>query len=421
VNQDRIDVIHAVTSSLSLVLLDGQLSYLRRAGFRPAALCSPGSEVADMRAEESIPVFTVGMEREISPLRDLIALVRLWRVLRGLRPAICNAGTPKAGLLVGLAAWMNRIPCRVYTLRGLRLETATGLKRRILQVTERIACGCAHRVICVSPSLRQLVVKLGLVPADKAVVLASGSSNGIDPSRFAPTQQKLEQASHIRRTLGIEPGQPVIGFAGRVTRDKGVPELLTAFQLVREKIPDAVLLLVGSYEPGDPVPPGTRTAIESGPNVVTVEFTQNIDLYYLVMDIFALPTHREGFPNTVLEAQAAERPVVTTYATGAIDSIADGVTGLLVPVGDSGALAEALKRLLADRSLAVQLGRAGRCRVLREFTQERMWSALADEYISLAKRARLSALAELGGPVCSGKTHSELENTLKETNGNVER
>jgi glycosyltransferase involved in cell wall biosynthesis len=408
-NQDGIDVVHAVTASMSLVLLKGQLSYLRTVGFHPAALCSPGSEVAAASAEESIPIVTTHMEREISLFRDLIALVRLWRLLRGLHPAICNAGTPKAGLLVGLAAWLNQVPCRVYTLRGLRLETATGLKRRILLVTERIACGCAHRVICVSPSLRQLAVRLGLVSGDKAVVLASGSSNGIDPSRFAPTPQKTEQASHIRQTLGIKPGQPVIGFAGRFTRDKGVPELLTAFQRVREKVPDVVLLLVGSYEPGDPVAPETRTAIESEPNVVTVEFTQNIDLYYLAMDIFVLPTHREGFPNTVLEAQAAERPVVTTCATGAIDSIEDGVTGLIVPVGDSVGLAEALKRLLADHSLAVQFGRAGRSRVLREFTQERVWSALADEYISLAKRARLSALAELGGPVSSGKTHCELE------------
>jgi glycosyltransferase involved in cell wall biosynthesis len=143
--------------------------------------------------------------------------------------------------------------------------------------------------------------------------------------------------------------------------------------------------------------------------VVTIEFTSNLDLYYLVMDVFVLPTHREGFPNTVLEAQASERPVVTTRATGAIDSIVDGVTGLVVPVGDGVALAEALKRLLADRSLAVQLGRAGRCRVLLEFTQERVWTALADEYRSLTKRARLSVPAEHVGTLCSGQTHSELE------------
>ena len=223
--RDCIDVLHAVTSSLSLVLLRGQLGYLKAAGFCPAALSSPGPRVDDMRAEEHIPVFTVQMQREISPARDLLSLLLLWRLLRRLRPAICNVGTPKAGLLVGLAAWFNRVPCRIYTLRGLRLETATGAKRRILHLTERIACACAHRVICVSPSLRQRVVEFGLVRWEKTVILGSGSSNGIDCSRFAPTSDKIARANEIGCELGIEPGHPVVGYIGRFTRDKGVPEL----------------------------------------------------------------------------------------------------------------------------------------------------------------------------------------------------
>ena len=393
-NRGRIDVVHAVTASLSLVLFRGQLTYLRTAGFHPAALCSPGPEVADASSAEQIPILTVPMEREISPLRDFISLVRLWRLLREVRPAICNAGTPKAGLLVGLAARLNRVPCRVYTLRGLRFETATGLKRIILRFTERIACACAHRVICVSPSLRQVAIDSGFVSPARAVVLGSGSSNGVDPSRFAPTPERSQQAAALRLKLGIQPNQSVIGFAGRLTRDKGLPELVEAFQSLQKQFPDIVLLLVGGFEPGDPVPPKTRAAIASNANIVRVEFTANIDLYYLAMDVFALPTHREGFPNTVLEAQAAERPVVTTTATGAIDSIADNVTGLLVPVGDSSALAAALARLLANPDLAAGFGREGRRRVLREFTRQRVWDALAEEYLSMARNAQLSWLTE---------------------------
>src|ERR1700722_18270514 len=116
---EKIDVLHAVTVSLSLALMSGQLRYLRTAGFRPAALCSPGPQVEDLRIRESAPVFTVAMEREVAPIADLVSLVRIWRFLRRVRPTICNAGTPKAGLLVGLAAWLTRTPCRVYTLRGL--------------------------------------------------------------------------------------------------------------------------------------------------------------------------------------------------------------------------------------------------------------------------------------------------------------
>ena len=388
---NRIDVLHAVTSSLSLVLLRGQLDYLRAAGFHPAVVCGPGPQLDEMRATESIPVFTVGMEREISPLKDLVALVRASQLVRRLRPMISNSGTPKAGLLVGLAAWFNRVPCRIYTLRGLRVETATGPKRWLLLLTERIACACAHRVICVSLSLRQRAVELGVVPPEKTIVLASGSSNGVDPYRFSSTPERLADAAAVRRRLGIDPYRAVIGYVGRLTSDKGVPELMTAFGLVRQRFPSAALLLVGSYERGDPVPPEMRAAIESDLGVIRVDFTSEIATYYFVMDMLVLPTHREGFPNVVLEAQAASRPVVTTRATGALDSVCDSVTGLLVPVGDTAGLADALMKLLSDRDLARRMGRAGRERVIREFRHETIWEALAGFYRELLQQRGMPA------------------------------
>jgi glycosyltransferase involved in cell wall biosynthesis len=388
--EEKIDVLHAVTSSLSLVLMRGQLAYLRGAGFRPAALCGPGSHVQDLRAKESIPVFTIEMQREVAPLQDLVSLLQIWRLLRRVRPIICNVGTPKAGLLVGLAAWLCRVPCRVYTMRGLRLETATGMRRTILHFTERIACGCAHRVLCVSPSLRQRALELKLLPARKALVLASGSSNGVDPSRFAPTPERLADAAKLRAQLGIASPSQVIGYVGRVTRDKGVPELVAAFRAVQEQFPDAVLLLIGDVEQGDPIPPETREALDNARGIVRVDFQSDITPYYLLMDILALPTHREGFPNTVLEAQAAELPVVTTDATGAVDSIAPNVTGLLIPAGDAGALAEALTKLLSDRERARQMGAAGRARVGQQFRPEVVWKSLAELYGELLRERGLA-------------------------------
>jgi glycosyltransferase involved in cell wall biosynthesis len=385
-NVSRVSALHAVTDSLSTVLLLGQLSYLRKAGFDPAVLCSPGVGVEKIRDREAVAVYTVAMQREISPARDIRSLFQVWRLLLRIRPVICNSGTPKAGFIVGIAAWLARVPCRIYTLRGLRLETATGIKRRILLLTERVACFCAHRVICVSSSLRERAITLGLLPVDKAVLLGAGSSNGVDTNRFAATPPKMSQAVELRQKLGIRQDQPVIGFAGRFTRDKGLPELVAAFQSVRKKVPEAILLLVGSYEEGDPVPQKIREAIECEPGVLCVEFTSQIDLYYLVMDIFVLPSHREGFPNTVLEAQAAGRPVVTTTATGAIDAVQDGVTGLLVPVGDAQRLAAALLSLLFSPTMIRSLGQAGRERVLREFSNEIIWEALTSLYREMLRR-----------------------------------
>ncbi len=376
----HISVLHAVTDPLSTILMRGQLDYLRTNGFDPALLSSPGEKLAQISAEEGYPVFGVAMRRDISPGRDLRSLFEIWRLLRRIKPVICNSGTPKAGLLVGFAAWLTRVPCRVYTLRGLRLETATGIKRMILTITEKMACFSAHRVVCVSASLRERAIALGLVARPKTVLLAAGSGNGVDPSRFELTPEKMALAAALRQDLGIRPNQPVIGFAGRFTRDKGLPELIAAFQLIRREVPDAVLLLVGNYEEGDRVPEDIREAIKSDPAIHHVGFTSQIELYYLVMTIFVLPTHREGFPNTVLEAQAAGLPVVTTFGTGAVDAIDDGITGLLTPVGDAGKLAEAVLSLLSDPIRMQLMGRLGRERVRRDFRNETVWEALASLY-----------------------------------------
>ncbi|MGD0632408.1 MAG: glycosyltransferase, partial [Terracidiphilus sp.] len=276
--------------------------------------------------------------------------------------------------------------------------------RVVLSLTERISCACAHRVICVSPSLRQRALELELVRSEKAIVLASGSSNGVDPARFALTPERLSAAARIRQQHGIGATVPVIGYVGRLTRDKGISELLAAFSQVRERIPNVVLMLIGGYEPGDPVSPESRTAIETGDGVIHVEFVPDTAPYYLLMDVLALPTYREGFPNTVLEAQAAGRPVVTTDATGAVDSISPDATGLLVRVGDVNALADALVGLLSDRELAQRMGSAGRERVFQRFRQEIIWKSLSNLYYELLRERGLPvppAFFAEAAPICS--------------------
>jgi glycosyltransferase involved in cell wall biosynthesis len=381
----RIRILHAVTASISVVLMRGQLSYLRSVGFDPGLLSSPGRELTETGELERFAVVGLPMKREIAPIADLRSLIRLVSLLRRIRPVICNAGTPKAGLLVGLAARITRIPCRIYTLRGLRLETAKGGTRMLLTVTEKLACSCAHRVVCVSPSLQRRVIDLGIAPPSKTIVLGAGSSNGVEVSRFEPTPEKTALAAALRDTLGIKTHQPVIGFAGRLTRDKGIPELLTAFELIRHKMPESVLLLVGDYESGDPVPAEIRQRIESDPAICQVAFTSQIELYYHLMTVFVLPTYREGFPNTVLEAQAARLPVVTTTATGAADAIEDGVTGSLIPVGDSSRLADAVLAVLLDPGKKQSMGNLGKERVLRQFSNQAVWQSLASLYASMLR------------------------------------
>jgi glycosyltransferase involved in cell wall biosynthesis len=275
------------------------------------------------------------------------------------------------------------VPATVYVLRGIRYETAKGLKRRILRRAERVACELADEVICVSESVRKRLEIEGILTAERSKVLGSGSSNGVDAARFAPSPERLARAAQMRRELGIAENAPVIGYVGRLTRDKGMPELLEAYQEIKRKISAVRLLMIGADQTGDPLPPATMAQLKKDASIVAVGHVPDAAPYYHLMDVVALPTHREGFPNVVLEAYAATKPVVATRATGVIDAVMEDGTGLLVPVGDAAALAEALISLLLSPNTRRDMGEAGRRWVLRDFRPIRIWRELEREYKKL--------------------------------------
>jgi glycosyltransferase involved in cell wall biosynthesis len=373
----------AVTDSISCTLLQGQLGFFRQKGFEVTLLCAPGPIADRLVQREGATLVPVDMRRKAAPARDLIALLHICFALRRLRPDIVNTGTPKAGLLVMLGAWLCRVPCRVYTLRGLYLETSTGLGGMLLRGVERIACAMAHRVVCVSPSLRDRVLELGLVSHRKAAVLGRGSSNGIDLTRFAVTSTVRAQGGQIRAVARIDPGAVVIGFVGRLVRDKGVFELLEAWRILRREFTAAHLLIVGSFEDED-VRVRVHDLIESDSRVHVVGNVDDPATHYAAMDLVVLPTYREGLPNVLLEAGAMELPVVATRVTGCVDVVEDGVTGTLVPPRDAMALSEAIAAYLRDGDLRSRHGKAGRARVEREFAKEHVWGALCSEYMRLS-------------------------------------
>jgi lipopolysaccharide/colanic/teichoic acid biosynthesis glycosyltransferase/glycosyltransferase involved in cell wall biosynthesis len=377
-------VLYVLTAPFGLEkTLGGQLRYLRSAGFEPFFACSPGEELPRFAAREGACGEAVPIEREIAPLQDLWSVWKLWRLMRRIRPRLTNVSAPKAGLLGGLAARLAGVPCRVYTLRGLRLETTRGWKYYVLWAAEWLACRLAHRVVCVSGCLARRLLELRLAPPGKVLVAASGSSNGVEARHFAPTPAMARRARRLRRRLRIPSGALVLGFIGRLTRDKGIAELFAAYNHLRKTKPQLRLLLVGCFESGDPVPAGVRDSIEHDPEILVTGFVDDPAPYYLLMDVVALPTHREGYPTVALEAAAACRPFVTTRVTGAADAVEDGVTGLLVRAGDAYALAEAVASLLENPKLAAAMARRAQQRALTEFSQQRVWQALEQIYRAL--------------------------------------
>src|ERR1700730_323085 len=383
-NLARPRLVIAVNSAIAVGFLQGQLQFFQDKGFDVTVLCPERrKDEWEVARPEGVPIIEVPMARVIAPLQDLVSLWRLWRIMRMLRPAVTNVGTPKAGLLGGFAAWLNRVPCRFYTLHGLRFETTKGFRRRLLIYAERLACRFAHRVICVSQSVRERAIASRLTNRERTFVFGAGSCNGVNASHFAATPETMTRAAELRRQLGIPPQAPVALFVGRFTCDKGVPELMEAFSQLIHRFPELRLLLVGCFEDGDPLPVTIRRALEAHSRVIFAGAVQNTAPYYAIADVLVLPSHREGLPTVVLEAQAAGKPVVGASATGIVDVVSDGETGLLFPVSDVQALAQAIAKLITDKGLANKLGLAGQEQVKRKFQQQQIWEELYRAYFAV--------------------------------------
>lgn len=329
--------------------------------------------------DPGVDVFEVGFEREVRPLADLSSLVRCLRLIRSVRPTVVNVSTPKAALVGMIAAWVLRVPNRVYVVRGLRYETMTGFRRSIFRRIERFVARRAHAVVFNSRSLRTLAEADGLVPPGTGIVLAGGSGNGISTERF---QQQIGRHDWLD-SVGLARAGKTIGFLGRLTRDKGIEELVGAFVEVAAQEPTARLLLIGAFEDGDVLDDRTVSVIRDHERIHHLGWIDDVDAAYGALDVLAFPSHREGLPNVVLEAQLCGVPVVGFRATGTVDAVDAPRTAMLVDVGDTSALAAALLRVLADDELRGAMGRAGREWVRSNFGQRQVWNALDDVYESL--------------------------------------
>ncbi|HEV2131543.1 MAG TPA: glycosyltransferase family 4 protein [Longimicrobiaceae bacterium] len=390
----EIGLLHITTVPVTLPFLVGQIGYMQKRGLAVRALSSPGEDLGRFGEREGIPTHAVEMLRRISPLRDLAAVARIVRVIRRTRPEIVHAHTPKGGLLWMIAAALARTPVRIYHIRGLPLMGATGARRRLLRATEQVACRLAHQVYCVSHSVREVAISEGICPPEKVKVLLGGSGNGVDAGgRYDPARLDPGTRLETRRRLRIPENAVVLGFVGRIVRDKGIVELATAWRTLRERHPQLHLLLVGPFEPQDPVPAETEAMLRSDPRVHLTGMDWETPPFYAAMDVVVLPTYREGFPNVPLEAAAMQLPVVATCIPGCVDAVQDGVTGTLVPPRDAAALEAALQRHIEDAELRRRYGRAGRERVLREFRQEAIWEALYQEYRRLLRANGVTAAA----------------------------
>jgi lipopolysaccharide/colanic/teichoic acid biosynthesis glycosyltransferase len=380
----RSRLVNIVTVPISFWLVRGQAALMSSAGFEVHAISSPGPLADEYSRAQNVPVHPVPMARRISPLSDLVSLARLVATLKRLEPRVVQAGTPKAGLLGMIAAYFLRVPIRVYYIHGLPILTARGLQRLILRATERLACAMATDVVCVSHSIRSELVAARLCPSRKAVVIGDGSSNGVDTCAFDRTRLPEGTREQVRSRLGIPQNALVVGFIGRIGREKGIGELERAWRQLRDRCPAAHLLIIGPPEETDPISEETQLALAGDPKVHLPGADWHTAPLYMAMDLFCLPSHREGFPNVLLEAAAMELPVVAFRVPGVVDAVEDGMTGRLVTALNVKELAETLGDYLRDATLRRRHGQAARQRVAERFRREKVWAALTEFYASLA-------------------------------------
>ena len=319
----------------------------------------------------------ISMNRSLNPARDVGSLIQWVSVLRKLDPDLVVVGTPKAGLLGTLAATILRLHPRVYLLRGLRLEGLSGVTAVFNGVAERVACSLADEILCVSQSLREELLSRGLARSEKTRVLGWGGSNGVDTERFRPADHGEQQVA--RQLLGLPLNAPVVGFAGRLTPDKGLPELIEAITIVRTEIPNSYLCVVGDSDKVRPLDPRSVESLDSS-WCTHIKQLNDMVLFYQAIDVFCLPSIREGLPNVNMEAAASGVPVVTANSTGCRDTVWEGKSGFLTDVGKPNELASALVTLLRSQDLRKEFGVYGRKLAKEQFDKRLVWRNLVNYF-----------------------------------------
>ena len=363
--------------------LRDQLRCVVEEGIHLTLVASPGDELDVVGREVGAETIGVAMQRAPAPMADLRSLFLLTNVLQGGHFDIVHSTTPKAGFLTALASTMARVPVRIHTFTGQPWVELRGLRRWIPRQCDRITARLATRCYADSPSQREFLIRERLVKPDRIGVIGAGSISGVNLDRFSAAQGGERDV--IRDELGISRDAVVVIFVGRVTKDKGIVELLAAFEMASKRFPQLRLLVVGPFEPDrDPLPDKTVAGLKNNRRIHLVGFQGQPERYLGAADIFVLPSYREGFGSVAIEAAALGLPAIVTRITGLTDAVVENVTGLIVPPKSPDALAEAIETLAGSRGMRQAMGEAGRQRVMKIFDARVINEAVVREYRRLA-------------------------------------
>lgn len=371
----KLIIITTVPMSLA-TLVKGQAKYLS-SYFDVKLVTSFSEKNQEISKAEGVELKSIDMTRQITIIKDLKALIELYKYFKNQKPDIVYTFTPKAGLLGMMASFLSRVPVRIHNIVGMPLMEATGKKFILLKFIERLTYFFSTNLFCNSFGLKKFINE-NLTKKDVKVI-AQGSINGVDTEFFKNTKT-LDEQELIRDKFKIDKKDFVITFVGRIVKDKGINELIEAFINLSKKYNNLKLLLVGDYEEHlNPIKNENKILIDSLDSIITVGFQNDIRDFLSITDLFVLPSYREGLPNSLIEAGSFGIPLLATNINGCNEIIDDGITGILVEKKSAKKLEEAIDKLLEDKEFYNSIKLKVRDRIIEKYEQKYFWNELKNE------------------------------------------
>lgn len=383
---DKPKLIIGITAFQSIALLHGQLKYMSDK-FDVYLLAPEHSRVMDFCQKENATHIPVKIERNPSPIKDLITIFSLIRIFSTIKPDIINLGTMKISFLGMIAAWLAGVKNRVYTCRGFRFEHEAGLKKQYLILFEKITAFFSTHIICISKSVADLAIDKELFKKSKIVLFGKGSSNGVDTKLFNTQHVNLQLLKDLEEKYNLK-DKFVYGYVGRLVDRKGINELYNVFSKIYYEKPDARLLVVGPVFEDQIADKGLMDKYNSHPGIIMggVQHISLIPTYLRLFDLFLLPAWWEGFGNVLIQAAAMEVAVLSTNSTGCKDAVSDGYNGKLVAPKSEDDLYKWMNCLKEDDGLRNRYATNG-IKWAENFESEIIWSHMLNYYLKLPLRS----------------------------------
>jgi glycosyltransferase involved in cell wall biosynthesis len=372
----------ATSAYRDLGVLRGEIEYFINKRWDVFCICGKRTPIIieNGRGFENLKVFYVDLIREPSFMQDVMALFQIVFLLIKIRPSVVNCAMPKGAFIGIIASWLVRIPKRIYTVSAAKFETMKGKRKSVYIWLERLTCALSTQAIFVSRSLQVLFEENKIVNPVKSCIIGLGSAGGIDSSKFNKESINFIEQSELKSQLGLTVQTIILGYFGRINKDKGVEDLVQAFLRIAELHKNCKLLLIGDFDSNDAVSEECKMLILNHESIIFRSFTKNIKLYYSIIDIFILPTYREGFPTVLLEALSMGIPIISTDATGARDAFEHNLSGLMYRKGDKDALFDCMKLLIENSNTRIQFGNYGAKWVEINFQPLVLWQKLEKIY-----------------------------------------